>query len=121
MLYSDDGDQRLYRDCYQVARGAPQEFQLLVGEMSNLCSSLAVLKEEVEDVDSPLRQAGEGRIRMMKEMITGVEATLKKLEDVARKYDMLRSDSKRKRFKAKITWSFDFSSIDELRNKVNCS
>lgn len=55
----------------------------------------------------------------MKEMVTGVEATLKKLEDVAKKYDMLQSDSKRKRVKARISWSFDFSSIDELRNKLN--
>ena len=51
----------LYRECYKVARGAPQEFQLLVGEISTLSNSLTILQEEVKDPESTIVQAGEDR------------------------------------------------------------
>ena len=89
--------------------------------MSVLSNSLKLLQEEVADVESPLIKAGEERMRMMKEMVVGIEATLRSLEDVARRYDMLGSNSKRKRWKAKIQWSLDLSIIDKLRNKVGIS
>jgi hypothetical protein len=38
---------RLYRDCFMVTKGAPQEFQALTGELSNLHNTLKVLEEEV--------------------------------------------------------------------------
>ena len=43
--------QRLCRDCYTIiARGAPQEFQLLVNEVSNLSNPLQILRDDVTDV-----------------------------------------------------------------------
>ncbi len=48
---------KLYRDCYKVARGAPQEFQLLVTEISTLSNSLTILQEEVKNPESTLVQA----------------------------------------------------------------
>lgn len=51
----------LYRDCYQVARDAPQDFQLLVQEVSTMSNSLALLQEEVKDPESVIFQSGEER------------------------------------------------------------
>ena len=112
--------QRLYRDCYKIARGAPQEFQLLVGEISTLSNSLNILQEEVKDPTSTLVQAGEDRVRMVNEMVSRVGETLKLLEKVAKKYENLGSGSGsiRRQIWAKFKWSVDFSNIDALRNKV---
>ena len=44
----------LYHKCYKVARGAPEEFRLLLGEISNLSNSLRILNDEVHDPDSVL-------------------------------------------------------------------
>ena len=115
--------QRLYRDCYKVSHGAPQEFQLLIGEISTLSNSLNILQEEVKDPTSTLVQAGEDRVRMVNEMVSGVGETLKLLEKVAKKYETLGSGSgsKRRQIWAKFKWSVDFSKIDALRNKVGTS
>ncbi len=114
----DPEHQRLYRECYKIARGAPQEFQLLVGEISTLSNSLNILQEEVKDPTSTLVQAGEDRVRMVNEMICGIGETLKRLEKVARKYEILGSNSKRRQIWVKFKWSVEFSNIDALRNKV---
>ena len=115
--------QRLYRDCYKIARRAPQEFQLLVGEISTLSNSLNILQEEVKDPTSTLVQAGEDRVRMVNEMVSRVGETLKLLEKVAKKYENLGSGSGsiRRQIWAKFKWSVDFSNIDALRNKVGAS
>jgi hypothetical protein len=108
----------LYRDCYMVSRGAPQEFQLLLKEIQTLSGSLNILQDEVKDPDSILVQAGEDRVRTVNEMVSGVNTTLKELQKLANKYKLLESDSKRKRIWAKLSWSAEYSSIDSLRNKV---
>lgn len=108
----------LYKKCYVVARGAPQEFQLLVGEVSGLSNSLKVLQEELADPKSALIRAGEDRVRMVNEMMSRVHTTLKDLEKVAKKYEALGTGSKSKSMWMKIKWSVDFSSIDSLRSKV---
>ena len=113
--------QRLYRDCYEIARGAPQEFHLLVGEISTLSNSLKILQEEIKDPTSTLVQAGEDRVRMINEMVSRVGETLKLLEKVAKKYEILGSGSKRRQLWARFKWSVDFSKIDALRNKVGTS
>ena len=113
--------QRLYRDCYKVARGAPQEFQLLLGEISTLSNSLNILQEEVKDPTSTLVQAGEDRVRMVNEMVSRVGETLKLLEKVAKKYEIFCSGSKRRQIWAKFKWSVEFPRIDALRNKVGTS
>lgn len=108
----------LYKKCYVVARGAPQEFQLLVGEVSGLSNSLKVLQEELADPKSALIRAGEDRVRMVNEMMSRVHTTLKDLEKVAKKYEALGTGSKSKSMWMKIKWSVDFSSIDSLRSKL---
>lgn len=108
----------LYRDCYTIARGAPQEFQLLLGEISTLSNSLKILHEEVSDSGSTLVRAGEDRVRMVNEMVSRVNLTLKELQKVAKKYKILGTGSKGKQIWVKFKWSVEFTSIDSLRSKV---
>lgn len=104
-----------------VARGAPQEFQLLLGEVSTLRNSLTILQDEVKNPDSTLVRAGENRMRMVNGMIAGITDTLKRLEKLAGKYEILGSNSRRKQLWAKLKWSTEFSGIDALRNKVSAA
>ena len=113
-------NQTLYHDCYKVARGAPQEFQLLLGEISTLSNAFKILQEEIKDPNSALVRAGESRVRMVNEMVTGFGVTLKKLQKIAKKYEILGSNSKRRQLWSKFKWSVEFSDIDALRSKV-CS
>jgi hypothetical protein len=108
----------LYRDCFMVAKGAPQEFQALKGELSNLHNTLKILEEELKNPKSILVEAGEDRVRMVKEMVSGINVTLKQLEKVAAKYGILGDGSKGRKIWVKFKWSVDLSSVDSLRNKV---
>jgi hypothetical protein len=109
----------LYRDCFMVAKGAPQEFQALKGELSNLRHALEILEEQARDPKSVLNAAGDDRVRMVKEMVSGIHVTLKELEKVAAKYRILGDASKGKKIWVKFKWSVDFASVDSLRNKVS--
>lgn len=84
-----------------------------------LSNSLTILQEEAKDPESTLSSAGDDRVRMVNEMIAGIEDTLIRLRRVASKYDILGSGSKRKQIWAKFKWSAEYSSIDRLRNKVS--
>lgn len=112
----------LYRYCYVVSRGAPQEFQLLLQEITNLSQSIQLLQDEAKDPNSTLVRAGEDRIRMVQEMMSRVEDTLRELQKHAKKYEKLGDNSraKRKQLWDKFRWSVDASNLDSLRNKV-CS
>lgn len=94
---------------------------MLVSEMSTLSHSVNILQEEVKDPTSTLVQAGEDRVRMVNEMISRIGETLKSLDKVAKKYEILGSGSKRRQIWTKFKWSVDFSKIDGLRNKVGTS
>lgn len=112
----------LYRYCYVVARGAPQDFQLLLQEITALSQSITLLQEEAKDPNSTLMRSGEDRVRMVREMMARVEVTLRELEKHAKKYAKLgdTTRAKRKQVWDKFKWSVDASSLDGLRNKV-CS
>lgn len=110
----------LYRYCYKVARDAPEDFKLLLGEITMLSQSIRLLEEEASDPDSTMVRAGEDRVRMVKEMIVRVEVTLNELQKHAAKYDKLGDIklSKRKQIWSKFKWSTDATELDSLRNKV---
>lgn len=110
----------LYRYCYVVARGAPQEFQLLLQEITSLSQSIQLLQEEAKDPNSTLVRAGDARIIMVKEMMGRVEVTLRELEKHAKKYEKLGDSTraKRKQMWSKFKWSVDATNLDSLRNKV---
>ena len=110
----------LYRQCYLVARGAPQDFQSLLADLTMLQSSIKLLEVEVSNKDSVLVRSGEDRLRMMQEMMKRVEATLLELEKFATKYAKLLDTSRSKTRKVwdRIKWSSELADIDGLRNKV---
>lgn len=108
----------LYRECYVVAKGAPQDFHVLLGEISTLSSSLRILQEEIGNSDSILSQAGEDRVRMVNEMVSRVKVTLEELQKVAKKHKTLGDGSRRKVVWEKLKWSIESKSIDSLRSKV---
>lgn len=109
----------LYRYCYKVAKGAPKEFQLLLSEITTLSQSIRLLEEEAKDPNSTLVRAGEDRVRMVKEMMKRVEATLGELQKYAKKYEKLGDPSRPKNIWARLKWSVDASELDSLRNKVS--
>lgn len=111
----------LYRQCYLVAKGAPEEFRLLVSELSLLSTSVRMLQEEVQNPESTLVRAGEDRVRMMNEMLKRVEKTLLELEEFSKKYAKIldTSRSKARQRWDKFRWSIDAAEIDVLRNKVS--
>ena len=111
----------IYRDCYKVARGAPQEFQLLVSEVSTLSNSLKILQEDVKDPESPLLKAGDDRVKLVNDMVGNIRVTLNKMEQIARKYEIMGSTtaSKGKQIWTRFKWTFDWSTIEKLRGKLN--
>lgn len=113
---------KLWKHCYQVARDAPEEFKILVSDIATLSQSLTFLGEEVNNPNSTLVRAGDDRVRMMREMIVRVDATLNELQKIANKYGQLENLSRGKMRQAwtKFKWSVDASDLDALRNKV-CS
>ena len=90
-----------------------------MNELSTLSNSLTILQEEAKDPESTLSCAGDDRVRMVNEMIAGIEDTLNRLRKVASKYAILGTGSKAKQLWVKFKWSAEFSSIDRLRNKVS--
>lgn len=62
-------------------------FQPIVGAISSVSNSLAVLQEEVKDPTSTLVLAGEDRVRVLIQTLSGIGETLKRLEKVAKKYE----------------------------------
>ena len=54
----------IYRDCYIVAPGRTQEFQLFLSEVSNLSNALKILQDDLTNQISILVRAGENRVKM---------------------------------------------------------
>lgn len=108
----------LYKYCYKVARDAPEDFKLLLGEITMLTQSIRLLEEEAANPKSTMRRAGDDRVRMVKEMMVRVKITLGELKKHAEKYDKLGDLHKRRNIWAKFKWSTDASDLDSLRNKV---
>ena len=73
---------RLYNGLYLVARGAPEELQLLNNEIGNLALSIDLLVEELKNDHSTLTKylVEQNRRNMMNDVLKQSNATLKDLE-----------------------------------------
>jgi hypothetical protein len=110
---------QLYNDVYLVARGAPDELQLLNSEIGVLALSIDLLIQEIKDKDSTLVRAGESRMRMVGEVMKAANATLKDLELFAKKYDFNSSTARKgKRIWDRVKFATEVKSIDALRARV---
>jgi hypothetical protein len=68
---------QLYKDIYLVARGAPEELQILKSEIGVLSLSIDMLAQEVRNENSTLVRAGESRMRMVGDILKQANATVK--------------------------------------------
>jgi hypothetical protein len=111
---------QLYKDIYLVARGAPEELKLLKSEIGVLALSIDLLTQEVKEENSTLVRAGETRMRMVEEVLTQANATLKELEVFAKKHDFtaLGSKEKGKRIWDRVKFSLEVKSVDAMRTKI---
>lgn len=111
----------IYRDYYKVARGAPQEAQLLGAEVSTLSHSLNILQEEVQDPESSLVQAGDDRVKLVNDMVGNIKVTLTNLDKIARKYEIIGSTSasKGKRMWTRFKWACDWSTTEKFRGRLH--
>ena len=113
---------QLYRDIYVVARGAPQELQLLMTEIGALSSSVDFLIDEVENPQSVLVCAGESRCKAVNELMKRVAATLKEMEELAKKHRLVNQSAGRSKLKRgwdKLKWASDATMVDSLRAKLS--
>jgi len=110
----------LYRQCYLVARGAPQEFQHLLEQITMLSQAIKFLQEEVNNPQSTLVRAGDDRVQLVNQVMGRVKETLKELEKCANRYEKLgdTSQPKVKQMWRRVKWSTDAADLDALRNKV---
>ena|ERR1700722_3700479 len=111
---------QLYKDIYLVARGAPEELQLLKSEIGTLSLSIQLLIEELNDENSTLGQAGETKTRMAKLVMERAKATLKDLKAFAKKYDFnqVTRKGRGRRIWDKVKFSTDLRSVALLRAKI---
>jgi len=111
---------QLYKDIYLVARGAPEELQLLKSEIGTLSLSIQLLIEELNDENSTLGQAGETKTRMAKLIMERTKATLKDLKAFAKKYDFnqVTRKGRGRRIWDKVKFSTDLKSVALLRAKI---
>ena len=111
----------LYNKCYKVARGAPQEFQHLLSEVTMLSQAMRLLQEEVQKEDSTVMKTGEYRIQTVNEVVGRVGVTLKVLDEYVNRYAKLGHGDElptvKKMWRA-VKWSVDAADLDALRNQV---
>ena len=109
---------KLYNECYKIVRGAPQEFRLLVNELTSLYASIQILQQALKDPNSTLRQAGPERVQSVTHLESAISESLIRLEKVAKKYEILGSTSERKNYWTRFKWSMEQRDIDGLRAKL---
>ena len=85
---------KLYHDCFLIAKGAPQEFKLLVDELKTLHMTMCPFSEELKDPESILVRSGEDRKKMLQEMLGTIQQTLNGLDEAFRKHRNLGSTTR---------------------------
>ena len=111
----------LYHDCFLIARGAPQEFKLLVEELKTLHAMMQMFDKEFQDPQSILlRSGGDDRKKMISQMMESIRQTLNGLNEAFRKHRNLGSTTRStmKRGWDKFKWSLNSRDVDGLRSKV---
>lgn len=111
---------RLYHDCFLIARGAPQEFRVLVDELKTLHVTMKLFEDEFQDPTSILVRAGKDRLRMVQDLLEQVKLVLKGLNEAFVKHRNLGNGSRNgvKRGWDQFKWAVGAKDVDGLRNKV---
>ncbi|KAJ4863861.1 hypothetical protein T069G_00391 [Trichoderma breve] len=116
---------KLYSQVYKVSRDAPEELRGLNQELGNLHNTIQLLVEELRDEDSVLKRSGDVRIHLVNRVISQAEETLKKMQQLSKRYAELQTPTKGqgKRLNPRIYWdrlkySQELHTINDLRAKV---
>ena len=112
---------RLYHEGFLIARGAPQDFRLLVEELRSLHTTMKLFEDEFKDPNSILVLAGEERLGTVKDLLGEVKQVLKGLQDAFDKHRKLGNLSRTafKRGWDQVKWAaVGAKDVDGLRTKV---
>jgi len=118
---------KIYRQVYEVSKGAPAEVQALHKELSNMSNVIRALVEDVKEPNSAVAQAGSDRIQLTNDIMQRTMETLGSLQNLLKKYDLLRSPSNGggrklstliRRNWDKIKYTKEVRTINDLRAKV---
>lgn len=119
---------KLYSQVYKVSRDAPEELRGLNQELGNLHNTIQLLVEELKDEDSVLKRSGDVRIKLVNRVMSQLEETLKKMQQLSKRYADLQTPTKGqgKRLNPRIYWdrlkySQELHTINDLRAKVRKS
>ena len=118
---------KIYRQVYEVSKGASAEVQALHKELSNMSNVIRALVEDVKEPNSAVAQAGSDRIQLTNDIMERTMETLGNLQNLLKKYDLLRSPSNGggrklstliRRNWDKIKYTKEVRTINDLRSKV---
>ncbi|KAF4539561.1 uncharacterized protein LTHEOB_9950 [Lasiodiplodia theobromae] len=116
---------KLYSQVYEVSRGAPEAIQNLKAELGDMHLTINKLVEDTKDPDSILVQSGPDRLNLACRALEKTHETLKKLDDLSGKYELLQKPSSNlgkrhfwKRNYDKVKFAAESHTINDLRAKL---
>ncbi|KAB2570347.1 hypothetical protein DBV05_g10981 [Lasiodiplodia theobromae] len=116
---------KLYSQVYEVSRGAPEAIQNLKAELGDMHLTINKLVEDTKDPDSILVQSGPDRLNLACSVLEKTQETLKKLDDLSGKYELLQKPSSHlakrhfwKRNYDKVKFAAESRTINDLRAKL---
>ncbi|KAG8531404.1 uncharacterized protein KY384_003033 [Bacidia gigantensis] len=107
----------LYHGCYLVARGAPDEFRMLVNELCSLQGVLRSLRDDISSDKSYLDRLDENRKETLEKCLQSCVMTLQKLEKLTNKYRKL-GIGDGPQFWTKFKWTTKQKEIAQIRNNI---
>lgn len=102
---------------------APSEFRSLVDSLQSVKVAMHDLEKEVGNEDSALSRAGEDRVRNVVAMVGAIMRTLKDVEKIVNRYQVIVGPvtdlkSYSVRLWSKIKWTQEVKEIEDLKQKL---
>lgn len=102
---------------------APNEFRSLVDSLQSVKIAMHDLEEEVKNENSALSRAGEDRVRNVVAMVGAIMRTLKDVEKIVNRYQVIVgpvTDLKSYSFRlwSKLKWTQEVKVIEDLKQKL---
>ncbi|KAL1615078.1 hypothetical protein SLS56_011943 [Neofusicoccum ribis] len=117
---------KLYRQVYQVAKGAPEELRSLQVELSEMTNIIKALTEDLQQPSSAIAQAGPDRLSLMNQIMGRTNEVLRSLDGISKKFDVFRPspNGTRKSNVLRRNWNkFQYAkevrTINDLRAKLS--
>ena len=106
----------LYENYIVVAKGAPETFRQLASELASLKGVLRTIQDDASCDATFLERLGDSKKQMLEQCLTDSCLTLRKLDDMVRKYKGIGNGEAS--FWKKIKWASEQSMIEDLKAKV---